>query len=414
MNSFKKSTKTFDYIPLAEQMRPESLDDFIGQEHILAPGKLLFRMLKADRVPSIILWGPPGCGKTTLARIIAKFTSSSFVSLSAVNSGVKDARLIISDAEELKKQGQNSILFVDEIHRFNKSQQDLFLPYIENGTITFIGATTENPSFEVNSPLLSRCRVFHLRELNESDIFNLLSLTVDKINKGKVLKQILPNTVYIEDSAKRHIARLCEGDARDALNALELAILSTKAKNAKVIISLTDAEEAIQQKFIRYDKSEDGHYDAISALHKSLRSGDTDASLHYLARMIEAGEDPLYIVRRMVRFASEDIGMADPNALVIAVACQQAVHFIGLPEANDALAQCVIYLSLAPKSRAVDDAYARAVYDVKNMRLDPIPLKIRNAPTKLMRDFGFGKNYQMYDKSTFLPPNLKDRKYWQN
>lgn len=400
--------------PLADILRPDGFEDFIGQEHILAPGKLLRRAIEADLIPSIILWGPPGCGKTTLAHIIAATTNSIFVSLSAVSSGVKEARLLINQAEDsLKQKQQKTILFIDEIHRFNKAQQDLFLPFIENGTIIFIGATTENPSFEVNSPLLSRCRVFHLRELTLSDISTMISRAIDRINKHQIDYFNVKAKINISKDALKHISKLCEGDARDAYNALELAIKTTKPINNLVNIDLGVAEEAIQAKFIRYDKGSDGHFDAISALHKSLRASDPDASLHYLARMIEAGEDPLYIVRRLVRFASEDIGMADANALVQATSCQSAVHFIGMPEANVVMAQCVIYLALAPKSRAVDSAYAAAAGDVNNMRLDPIPLNIRNAPTKMMKDFGFGKGYQPYDSKSHLPQNLSGKKYWQ-
>ena len=400
--------------PLADRLRPQTFGDFIGQEHILASGKMLRRMIETDIIPSLILWGPPGCGKTTLAHIIAQKTNSKFVSLSAVSSGVKDTRALIEQAQELLQDSrQKTILFVDEIHRFNKSQQDLFLPYIENGTIIFIGATTENPSFEVNSPLLSRCRVFHLRELTISNIANLLEQAVAKINRHQALELNPEYKVKIDKQAQLHIATLCEGDARDAYNALEIAILSTKPQKNIIYIDLPVAEEAIQQKFIRYDKGSDGHFDAISALHKSLRSSDVDASLHYLSKMIEAGEDPLYIVRRLVRFASEDVGLADPDALTQAIACQQAVHFIGLPEANLAMAQCVIYLALAPKSRAIDNAYSAAADDVRNQRLDPIPLKVRNAPTKMMKDFGFGKDYKMYGNDSLLPQNLKGKKYWQ-
>ncbi|OQB05945.1 MAG: Replication-associated recombination protein A [bacterium ADurb.Bin212] len=401
--------------PLADLLRPTSFSDYVGQEHILSEGKLLRRSIEADKLPSMILWGPPGCGKTTLAKIIAKKTKANFFQLSAVSASKAEAKQIIAEAEiNLTTNNQKSVLFVDEIHRFNKSQQDIFLPYIENGVIIFIGATTENPSFEVNSPLLSRCRVFHLRELTETNIVTLLDRAVTKVNQGLIFKTPLNAKVKVTKEAKAHIAKLCEGDARDAYNALEIAILSTRAKNKQLLIDITTAEEAIQQKFIRYDKGADGHFDAISALHKSIRASDVDAALHYLARMIEAGEDPLYVVRRLIRFASEDIGMADPNALLQAVACQQAVHFVGMPEANVILAQCVIYLSLAPKSRSVDSAYASASEDIKNMRVDPIPLDIRNAPTKMMRDFGFGKGYQMYDSKSHLPENLRGKKYWQD
>lgn len=399
--------------PLADLLRPTSFNDFVGQEHILSSGKLLRRSIEADKLPSMILWGPPGCGKTTLAKIIASKTKANFFQLSAVSASKAEAKQIIAEAEANLIAGhKKSILFVDEIHRFNKSQQDIFLPYIENGVIIFIGATTENPSFEVNSPLLSRCRVFHLRELSENNIILLLERAIKKINQGELLNIAIGIRVKATNEAKSHIATLCEGDARDAFNALEIAILSTRAKNKEILIDIKIAEEAIQQKFIRYDKGADGHFDAISALHKSMRASDVDAALHYLARMIEAGEDPLYIVRRLVRFASEDIGMADPNALLQAVACQQAVHFIGMPEANVTIAQCVIYLSLAPKSRAVDNAYTLASGDVKESRVDPIPLDIRNAPTKMMKDFGFGKGYEMYSNKSHLPANLSGKEYW--
>lgn len=394
--------------PLADLMRPKDFSGFVGQVHILSNGKLLRRAIEADRIPSIILWGPPGSGKTTLARIISNQTNSNFVLLSAVSSGVADAKAIIKKAEDdLALYRRKTILFVDEIHRFNKAQQDIFLPYIENGIIIFIGATTENPSFEINSPLLSRTRVFHLRELSERDIETLIKSAINTLNREQELK------IKINKQALHHIASLSEGDARDAYNALELAILTTKPKNNQININLDIAEEAIQQKFVRYDKDADGHFDAISALHKSIRASDVNAALHYLARMIEAGEDPLYIVRRLIRLASEDIGLADPNALVQAIACKETIAFIGMPEASDALAQCVIYLSRAPKSRAVDDAYTLAINDVKNKRLDPIPLDIRNAPTKLMKDFGFGKGYQTYDKNSHLPNNIKNTRYWR-
>jgi putative ATPase len=401
--------------PLADLLRPTSFNDYVGQDHILSSGKLLRRSIEADKLPSMILWGPPGCGKTTLAKIIASKTKANFFQLSAVSASKAEAKQIIAEAEaNLIADHKKSILFVDEIHRFNKSQQDIFLPYIENGVIIFIGATTENPSFEVNSPLLSRCRVFHLRELSENDIILLLERAIKKINQGDLLNIAKGISVKATNEAKSHIATLCEGDARDAYNALEIAILSTRAKNKEILIDIKIAEEAIQQKFIRYDKGADGHFDAISALHKSMRASDVDASLHYLARMIEAGEDPLYVVRRLVRFASEDIGMADPNALLQAVACQQAVHFVGMPEANVIIAQCVIYLSLAPKSRAVDNAYTLASGDVKELRVDPIPLDIRNAPTKMMKEFGFGKGYEMYSNKSHLPKNLQGKRYWHS
>jgi len=401
--------------PLAEKLRPTVLDDFIGQEHILGKDKILRRIIESDRIIPMIFWGPPGCGKTALARIIATKTDSLFVFFSAVTGGIADARKIIQKAREnIDQKNIRTILFVDEIHRFNKAQQDAFLPYVENGTITLLGATTENPSFEVNAPLLSRARVFHFRELSEDDIKKLLIKSISLINNNP--EKYFPNfgkiCVKINKEALAHISKLSEGDARDAYNALELAIISNLNKKT-INLDIKIAEEAIQQKFIRYDKGADGHYDAISALHKSLRASDIDASLHYLARMLEAGEDPLYVIRRLVRFSAEDVGMADPQALILAVSVQQAVHFVGMPESNDIIAELVVYLAKAPKSRAVDNAYAAAKDDVLNKRLDPVPLSIRNAPTKMMKDFGFGKGYTMYGKESRLPENLKNKKYWK-
>lgn len=399
-------------VPLADRMRPVTLDEFIGQEHILGTNKILRRVIKADILFSMILWGPPGSGKTTLARLIANYTKSHFQPFSAVVSGINDVKKAILEARERKQFNlQKTILFVDEIHHFSKSQQDAFLPPVEEGTIILIGATTENPSFEVNAPLLSRARVFHLRELSETNIIILLEKALKDRDRG-----FGKLNIRISKEALSHIAKLSEGDARDAYNALEIAVsvAQTQKRQKKMIsISLKDAEEAMQAKFIRYDKTADGHFDAISALHKSLRSSDVDAALHYTARMLEAGEDPLYIARRLVRFAAEDIGMADPFALVLSTACQQAIHFVGMPESNDIIAETVIYLAMAPKSRSVDQAYSAARKDVQNKRLDPIPLEIRNAPTKLMKDFGFGKSYKMYDKESRLPKNLKGQKYYR-
>lgn len=415
MENLFKSTIQY---PLAERLRPKDLADFIGQEHILGKDKLLRRIIESDRIVPMIFWGPPGSGKTTLAKIIAQRSKSDFVFFSAATGGVGDARKIIDKAKnDLELYQKRTILFVDEIHRFNKSQQDAFLPYVENGTIILLGATTENPSFEINAPLLSRARVFHFREISKDDIANLIMRALKKISKnpeeyfpkifsGKSIK------ISITKKALNHICELSEGDARDAYNAIELAIISAKIIENKIIIDEKLAEEAIQQKFIRYDKGADGHYDAVSALHKSLRASDVDASLHYLARMLEAGEEPLYIVRRLVRFSAEDIGIADPQALILANTTQQAVHFVGMPESNVIMAELVIYLAKAPKSRAVDDAYAAAKADILNKRLDPIPLDIRNAPTKMMKDFGFGKGYQMYSEKSHLPENLKNKKYW--
>lgn len=398
-------------------MRPADFDEFVGQEHILGCDKLMRRIIESDRIIPMIFWGPPGCGKTTLARIIASKTKSKFRFFSAVTNGVKDVREIIDAARsDLQLYSSRTILFVDEIHRFNKSQQDAFLPFVEDGTIILLGATTENPSFEVNAPLLSRARVFHFRELSTEDIIKLLNHSIEKINEN--FRYYFPTInkanfqVSIDKKALDLIAARCDGDVRNAYNALELAVISAKAKGKKITIDEATAEESIQKKAIYYDKGADGHFDAISALHKSLRSSDVDGSLHYLARMLEAGEDPLYVVRRLIRFASEDIGIADPQALILAVATFQTVHFLGMPECNDAMAELTIYLAKAPKSRAVDDAYAKAKADVLEKRLDPVPLEIRNAPTKMMKDFGFGKGYEMYTKKSRLPENLKGKKYF--
>jgi len=396
--------------PLADRMRPADFKDYIGQDHILAKDKILRRAIEADKLFSMILWGPPGSGKTTLARLIANKTKSFFQPFSAVTSGIGDVRKALDEAKDRKKfHQQKTVLFVDEIHHFNKTQQDAFLPAVEDGTIILIGATTENPSFQVNAPLLSRARVFHLRELSEEDIIRILKNAIRDKDRGYGKFKI-----RIDDAAIKHFARLCEGDARDAYNALELAISTAKSdKSGTIKITLADAEDAIQGKFIRYDKSSDGHFDAISALHKSVRASDIDASLHYLARMLEAGEEPLYILRRLMRAASEDIGLADPQALILAAATREAISFMGMPEANDAIAELTIYLARAPKSRAVDSAYAAALDDVKNNRLDPVPLDIRNAPTKMMKNFGFGKGYQPYGKKDHRPENLHKKKYWQ-
>lgn len=396
--------------PLADRMRPVDFSNYIGQDHILAEGKILRRAIEADKLFSMILWGPPGSGKTTLAKLIANKTKSFFQPFSAVTSGIADVRKELDLAKDRKKFNQKkTILFVDEIHHFNKTQQDAFLPAVESGTIILIGATTENPSFQVNAPLLSRARVFHLRELSEKDIIKLMKIALKDKTKGYGKFKI-----KIEKSALQHIAKLCEGDARDAYNALELAISTSCQSDGKIKISLADAEEAIQAKFIRYDKSSDGHFDAISALIKSIRASDIDASLHYLARMIEAGEDPLYIVRRLIRFASEDIGLADPQALILSVSTQKTISFLGMPEAELALAQLTIYLAKSAKSRSVDESYMQAKNDVKNLRLDPIPLDIRNPSTKLLRDFGFGKNYKPYESKDHRPENLHQNKYWHD
>jgi len=389
--------------PLADRMRPQTLDDVIGQGHLLDPGKPLRTAIERDQVPSMILWGPPGVGKTTLARVIARMTKSTFVPFSAVLSGIKEIKDIMAAAEKLRRTGRRTIVFVDEIHRFNKAQQDAFLPHVEHGNITLIGATTENPSFEVISALLSRTRVFVLKALSDDDVMILLRRAAahEKFN--------------IDEDTLKAIATLANGDARTALNILDLAVQGTPPGQP---ITKVTVEEA-SQKTLLYDKTGEEHYNIISALHKSLRNSDADAALYWLGRMLEAGEDPLYIVRRLVRFASEDIGLADPRALRIALDAKDAFNFIGLPEGKLALAQCVIYLAAAPKSNSVYTAYDAVVSDVENTRNDPVPLHIRNAPTRLMKNLGYGKGYQyahdLEDKVAdmdCLPDSLKGRKYF--
>ena len=390
--------------PLADRMRPQTLDEVIGQGNLLDPGKPLRTAIEKDQVPSMILWGPPGVGKTTLAQIIARMTKSTFVKFSAVLSGIKEIKEIMAAAERARRTGRRTILFVDEIHRFNKAQQDAFLPHVEHGNITLIGATTENPSFEVISALLSRTRVFVLKALSDGDIVVLLQRAAAR------------ERFNIDEQSIRSIALLANGDARTALNILDLAVQGTAAGQPIT----KDVIEQASQKTLLYDKTGEEHYNIISALHKSLRNSDADAALYWLARMLEAGEDPLYIVRRLVRFASEDIGLADARALRIALDAKDAFNFIGLPEGKLALAQCVIYLAAAPKSNSVYTAYDAVVHDVENTRNDPVPLHIRNAPTRLMKGLGFGKGYQyahdLEDKVAdmdCLPDSLKGRKYFE-
>src|SRR6266571_4554403 len=416
--------------PLAARMRPRTLDEIVGQEHLVEPGRLLRRSIEGDRVPSMILWGPPGSGKTTLAEVIARQTHAHFVTLSAVSAGVADLRKVVEDARKLRQfSKQRTILFIDEIHRFNKAQQDAVLPHVEHGVVTLIGATTENPSFEVIAALLSRSRTFVLRGLSEEHILTLLQRALYDRERG--LGRL---NITIDGEALQQIAVFANGDARTALNVLELAAQSSKEtskENELVHITLAVIEDVMQHRALLYDKGGDQHYDTISALHKSLRGSDPDASLYWLARMLEAGEDPLYIVRRLIRFASEDIGMADPQALLVCVAAQQAVHFVGLPEANLALAQAVVHLATAPKSNALYEAYSRVQEDVQQTRNDPVPLWIRNAPTQLMKDLDYGKDYkyahdyykdmQIEDPERppatqlqeYLPEKLKGRRYYE-
>jgi putative ATPase len=416
--------------PLAARMRPRTLDEILGQEHLLAPGRVLRRSIEEDRIPSMILWGPPGSGKTTLAEVIARLTHAHFVSLSAVSAGVADLRKVVEDAKKLKQfSGQRTILFIDEIHRFNKAQQDAVLPHVERGVVTLIGATTENPSFEVISALLSRSRTFVLKGLNEEQIVIILHRALE--NKERGLGKL---DITIDEDALQQIAIFANGDARTALNVLELAAQAggeASKEHVPIHITLSMVEEVMQHRALLYDKGGDQHYDTISALHKALRGSDPDAGLYWLARMLEAGEDPLYIVRRLIRFASEDVGMADPQALLVCVAAQQAVHFVGLPEANLALAQAVVHLATAPKSNALYEAYSRVQEDVQQTRNDPVPLWIRNAPTQLMKDFDYGKDYkyahdyykemQIEDPDRppatqiqeYLPESLRERQYYE-
>jgi putative ATPase len=434
-----KRRQSFDLIegalstaPLAERMRPRALDEFIGQEHILAPGKILRRMIEEDRLTSLVLWGPPGSGKTTLARVIANRTSSEFVPFSAVTSGVKEIRQVMNDAAEARERlGRRTVLFVDEIHRFNRAQQDAFLPYVENGTIVLIGATTENPSFEINSALLSRVKVLVLNQLSEDELVKILSEAARDEQRG--LGKL---NLAIDEDQLRRLAVHSGGDARSALNTLELVALSAKAEEQndapapeeggapaaqkRRVVTEEDLSEALQRAAALYDKTGEQHYNLISAFIKSIRNSDADGTLYWLARMIEAGEDPMYIARRIVHHAAEDVGLADPQALVLAAAAAQATHLIGFPEARLTLAEAAVYLARAPKSNKVLLAYESAAADARSTQSEPVPLHLRNAPTGLMKGLGYGKEYQYahdYDEGktdmVCLPEKLKDRKYYR-
>lgn len=402
--------------PLAARMRPRNFSEFIGQGHIIGEGRVLRKSIEVDQLPSIIFWGPPGSGKTTLANIIANVTKSHFSPISAVTSGVADLRAVVDEAKERRGLYQKrTILFIDEIHRFNKAQQDAILPHVENGTITLIGATTENPSFEVISPLLSRCRVFTLNALTEDDIKLIIQRALEDKERG-----LGKMNVILDDDAFNTLLVMSNGDARTALNALELAVSTVHpSKDNERHIALKDIEDAMQHRALLYDKAGEEHFNIISALHKSLRDSDPDSGLYWLGRMLEAGEDPLYIARRLIRFASEDIGMADPQALVIVTSAQQAVHFIGMPEGNLALAQAVVYLATAPKSNALYEAYGKVQEDVARTRNEPVPLHLRNPVTRLMKETGYGKDYKYahnfpghFVDQEHLPPSLKGKKYY--
>lgn len=399
--------------PLADRVRPRNLEEYAGQQHLLGKGKILRQLIDSDNISSMIFWGPPGVGKTTLAMIIANITKANFITFSAVTSGIKEIKDVMVKAEESKRLGIRTVLFVDEIHRFNKAQQDAFLPHVEKGNIILIGATTENPSFEVNSALLSRCRVFVLNPLDTKDIVKLLK-NVIKDDRGFGYMK-----VSVEDEVLESVAVFSNGDARTALNVLEMAVTSTMKSDGTAVIDKNTVEQCINKKALLYDKNGEEHYNIISALHKSMRNSDCDAAVYWLARMLESGEDPLYVARRIIRFASEDIGMADPRALEIAVAAYNAAHFIGMPECTVNLTQAVVYMSVAPKSNALYRAYEMAKEDALNTLDQGVPLQIRNAPTKLMADLGYGKGYryahEFEEKVTnmqCLPDNLKDREYY--
>jgi len=395
-------------------MRPRSLDEFFGQQHLLGPGKPLRLQIERDDSASLLFWGPPGVGKTTLAKIIAQATSASFIEFSAVLSGIKEIKQVMVEAEKAAQFGSRTILFVDEIHRFNKAQQDAFLPYVERGTIRLIGATTENPSFEINAALLSRCRVYTLRALEQPEIISLLLRALGDSERGLGLLQL-----EVEEGAVEAIASYSSGDARNALNALEVAAKLAEGRGEK-ILTRELAAEALQQRVLLYDKKGEQHYDIISALHKSVRNSDADAALYWLGRMMVAGEDPMYIARRVVRMAVEDIGLAAPEALNLCLSARDAMHFLGSPEGDLALAQAVVYLALAPKSNAVYTAYNAVVADIESRPAEPVPLHLRNAPTKLMKELDYGKDYQYAHDiegkvaaMECLPPSLAGKRYYQ-
>lgn len=403
-----------DDAPLAARLRPQTLDEIVGQQHLLGPGMVLRRLIESDRISSMIFWGPPGVGKTTLARVIAHRTQAAFLDFSAVTSGIKEIRGVMQQAEDNRRFGSRTIVFVDEIHRFNKAQQDAFLPFVEKGSIILIGATTENPSFEVNGALLSRCKVFVLQSLSPQDLTALLRRALtDPRGFGGQKVNIAPQLLTA-------IANFANGDARTALSTLEMVVLNGQTEGDTVTVTPEILEQCTSKKTLLYDKQGEEHYNLISALHKSMRNSDPDAAVYWLARMLEAGEDPLYVARRLIRFASEDVGLADPRALEMAVAAYQACHYIGMPECNLNLTQAVVYLSLAPKSNALDVAYQSAKQDALTQLAEPVPLVIRNAPTRLMKQLHYGEGYQYahhtQDKLTTmqcLPDSLAGREYYR-
>ncbi len=400
--------------PLAERLRPKTLDDFVGQKQLVGEGMILRKLIESDQIPSMIFWGPPGVGKTTLARIIAFQTKAEFITYSAVTSGIKEIKNVMEQADKNRIYGTKTILFIDEIHRFNKAQQDAFLPYVEKGSIILIGATTENPSFEVNNALLSRCKVFVLKSLDSNDIVSLLKRAIaSKDGFGE-------EKISIDDECLSLIANFSNGDARNALNTLEMTLLNSPKKDGEIIVDKSLIEQVTSKKSLLYDKKGEEHYNLISALHKSMRNSDPDAAVYWLARMLEAGEDPLYVARRVVRFASEDVGLADPKALQVAVSAYDACHDIGMPECSVCLTEAVVYMSMSPKSNAMEVAYNSAREDAIKELDQPVPMNIRNAPTKLMKELGYGDGY-IYAHDTkekmaamqCLPDNLKDKCYYQ-
>ena len=399
--------------PLASRLRPSSLEDFVGQEHLLGQGKILRQLIERDQISSMIFWGPPGVGKTTLASIIAGRTKSEFINFSAVTSGIREIREVMNRAEQSRRVGLRTVLFVDEIHRFNKAQQDAFLPYVERGSIILIGATTENPSFEINGALLSRCRVFVLKALEEKDLVRLLE------NALRNPAGFGGQNIEISDENIRAVAAFANGDARTALNTLEMAVLNGEIHPDGIRVTTEGLSQCISRRSLLYDKSGEEHYNLISALHKSMRNSDPDAAVYWMMRMLEGGEDPLYIARRLIRFASEDVGMADSRALQVAVAAYQACHFLGLPECDVHLIHAVVYLALAPKSNALYTACEECRRDVREKNAEPVPLQIRNAPTGLMKELGYGRGYEYAhdteEKLTHMqcmPDSLKDRIYY--